>query len=221
MLARVLTALGAVATAAALLLCAPAIAGEWVESIGLPQGVKTAPSPGPKGPELVPIPTGPPLAPAASPGLGKGIDGIKCERNEQVLFHIHAHLTIFVAGKARRIPYGIGIGPPRSVQPTANGPFVVGGSCFSWLHTHAADGIIHIESPVRRGFTLGDFFDLWGQPLSSSQVGPARGRVTAFVNGRSATGNPRRIPLRSHSQIQLDLGNPVIAPESITFSGGL
>jgi hypothetical protein len=31
---------------------------------------------------------------------------------------------------------------------------VAGGSCFMWLHTHAADGIVHIESPVTRTFTL-------------------------------------------------------------------
>src|SRR4029077_17610880 len=71
-----------------------------------------APAPGPLGPEGVPIPNAPALAPPASPKLGKSVDGIKCERAEQVLFHIHAHLTIFVNGKARQVPYGIGIGPP-------------------------------------------------------------------------------------------------------------
>jgi len=40
-----------------------------------------------------------------------------------------------------------------------------------WLHTHAADGIIHTESPVERTYTLGDFFDIWGQPLGRHQVG--------------------------------------------------
>ena len=29
-----------------------------------------------------------------------------------------------------------------------------------WLHTHAADGIVHIESPVDRTYTLGNFFDV-------------------------------------------------------------
>jgi hypothetical protein len=30
------------------------------------------------------------------------------------------------------------------------------------LHTHDATGIIHVESPTRRSFNLGDFFDVWG-----------------------------------------------------------
>jgi hypothetical protein len=66
---------------------------------------------------------------------------------------------------------------------------------IDWLHTHVPDGVIHIESPVRRGFTLGDFFDEWGLPLSTDQVGPAKGRVTAFYDGKVYQGNPRDIPL--------------------------
>lgn len=210
-----------VAAVVALLLCAPVVAAVLVEPFGVPQGLKPAPSPGPLGPERVPIPNAPALGPAASPGLGKSVDGIKCELREHAIFHIHAHLTIFVAGKARQIPFGIGIGRPLSVQNTPNGSFVAGGSCFSWLHTHAADGIIHIESPVDRTFTLGDFFDIWRQPLSSSQVGPARGHVTAIVNGFSFAGSPRRIQLLSHAQIQLEVGTPLIAPAWITFLNGI
>ena len=204
-----------------LLLCGPALAAVLVAPIGGLQGVKPAPSPGPMGPEQVPVPLAPVLAPTGSPGLGKSVGGIKCERNEQVLFHIHAHLTVFVNGKARAIPYGVGIGPPFSGQGTATGSFVTSGKCFSWLHTHSADGIIHIESPVKRIFTLGDFFDVWGQPLTSSQAGPAHGQVTAFVNGRVYTGNPRRIQLLPQAQIQLDVGRPLVAPQSITFPNGL
>src|SRR5439155_18131290 len=98
--------------------------------------IHPAPPPGSAGPEGAPIPKAAPLAAAASPKLGKSVDGIKCESHEQVLFHIHAHLTIFVKGKARQVPYGIGIGSPFVAQPTRNGPFVTSGDCFSWLHTH-------------------------------------------------------------------------------------
>ena len=64
------------------------------------------------------------------------------------------------------LPFLAGIAPPLGGVRTPIGVFVTSGSCFSWLHTHASDGIIHIESPVKRTFTLGDFFDLWSQPLS-------------------------------------------------------
>jgi hypothetical protein len=33
---------------------------------------------------------------------------------------------------------------------------------FSPLHTHDTSGIIHVESPTVRSFTLGEFVDLWG-----------------------------------------------------------
>ncbi len=74
---------------------------------------------------------------------------------------------------------------------------------------------------MHRTFTLGDFFDIWGQPLSKTQVGPARGPVTAIYNGRVYLGNPRDIPLEKHAQIQLQVGKPLVAPVSITFPGGL
>jgi hypothetical protein len=208
-----------VAAAAAVLLNGPGAGALLVPVVR--QTLKPAPPPGPLGPEQVPIPLAPVLAATGSPALGKAVDGIRCETNEQVLFHIHAHLTVFVDGKARAIPFGVGIAPPLSGDNTPQGAFVTSGTCFTWLHTHAADGIIHIESPVRRTYTLGEFFDVWGQPLSSLRVGPAHGKVTAFVNGSVYTGEPRGIKLQAHAQVQLDVGTPLIAPESIVFPNGL
>ena len=173
------------------------------------------------GPEDVPIPLAGALAPPRLLANGQQIDGITCQVGEQVLFHIHAHLTIFVDGKPRQVPAGIGIAPPLEVDETPVGAFVAGATCFMWLHTHSADGIIHTESPVQRVYTLGNFFDLWGQPLGRNRVGPARGPVTAFFNGRVFTGNPRSIPLLAHAQIQLDVGRPLIAAERISFPKGL
>jgi hypothetical protein len=103
---------------------------------------------------------------------------------------------------------------------TPEGIFVGGGSCFYWLHTHAADGIVHIESPVVRTFTLGNFFDVWGQELGPDRVGPASGRVTAIYNGRVFEGNPRQIPLTAHAQIQLEVGRPLVAPLRSPFRPG-
>ena len=178
--------------------------------------------PGSFGPEGVPIPRGRALAPPRRLlAVGERIDGVACQLREQVLFHIHAHLTIFVRGVARQVPAGIGIAPPYEVAATPHGAFVTDAACFMWLHTHAADGIIHTESPVERTYTLGEFFDIWDQPLGRTQVGPAHGRVTALVNGRAFTGTPRAIPLLAHAQIQLDVGLPLVKPEQIAFPKGL
>jgi hypothetical protein len=174
-------------------------------------------SPGPEGP---PLENGHNLAPPGSPAPGGSVDGIACQAGEQTLFHTHARLTLYVNGHSAHPPPGVGIADPQ-IQGTPRGSFVGNGACFSWLHTHAADGIIHIESPVRRTFTLDNFFDIWGQPLSASQVGPAKGPVTALVNGKVWRGDPRAIPLHAHSQIQLDVGRPLVGPVHITSWYGL
>jgi hypothetical protein len=163
------------------------------------------------GPEGIPLANAPVLASTKNMASGSAVDGVGCLGQEQTLFHIHAHLTVFVHGMSRSIPYGIGITNPQ-IQNTPYGPFVGSGTCFYFLHTHASDGIIHIESPVKRTYTLGNFFDIWGQKLGRRHVGPAIGPVTAFYNGRLYVGDPRNIPLNAHAQIQLDIGRPLIAP---------
>ena len=182
--------------------------------------LKPAPSPGPAGPVGVPIPAAAPLTGTATKATGQKVDGIGCQTSEQVLFHIHAHLTIFVNGAPRQVPAGIGI-PAARAQNTAQGPFIGSGKCFYWLHTHAADGIIHTESPIQRTYTLGNFFDEWGQPLSDAQAGPAKGHVTAIYNGQLYQGNPRDIPLTKHAQIQLEVGTPLVSPDKIVWPSGL
>jgi hypothetical protein len=181
-------------------------------------GPLVSPSPATVGPEGAPIPSAPPLADLSKAATGQDVDGIKCETSEQVAYHIHAHLAIYVDGKPRQVPFGIGI--PDPVTQQENGyPFVVSGKCFSWLHTHMSDGVIHVESPSQRGYTLGQLFDIWGQPLSATQVGPVTGTVTAFYRGKPYTGSDlRAIPLTAHGDIQLDVGQPLVAPEVTDFS---
>jgi hypothetical protein len=194
----------------------PKVATVPIKTLG---DVHPAPAPGPLGPEGIPIPQGVPmLAPGAGSATGATIDGVQCNSGEKLVYHVHTHLTIFVNGSPRQVPYGIGIVSPQ-VQQTSRGPFVASGSCFYWLHTHAADGIIHVESPIHRTYTLGNFFNIWHQPLGPNQVGPVKGKVTAFYNGQVYKDNPRDIPLGSHTQVQLDVGTPLIAPQKVSFGG--
>ncbi len=162
----------------------------------------------PAGPEGIPLEAGPVLAPASTAAIGQTVDGVQCDTSEQVAYHIHTHLSIFVDGTLRPVPAGIGIVSPIA-QPTPNGPFDGASRCYYWLHVHAQDGVIHIESPTQQLYTLGQFFDEWQQPLSSDQVGPATGPLTAFVSGRPYQGDPRSIPLGSREDVQLDVGTPV------------
>ena len=152
-----------------------------------------------------------------SGGHGQTIDGIEGSSREMLQVHIHAHLSLFYNGQQVAIPYGIGIVQPFRVT---NG-FVGVGSGIYWLHTHDATGIIHVESPDARTYTLGQFFDIWGEPLEAGNVAGLQGPVRAFVDGKPFTGPPRDIVLGPHTQITLEVGNPRVRPPVYTFPAGL
>jgi hypothetical protein len=160
------------------------------------------------------------LASAPDYSAPAAIDNIPCETMERIVYHVHAHLAVYVDGQPRVVPEGIGIASPRQLQNSSEGPFVVSGGCFYWLHTHTADGVIHVEAPIPMDFRLGQFSDIWQQPLSPEQVGPAKGSVVVYLNGQLYRGNPRDIPLAAHNMIQLDVGHDV-PPRPFTFPPGL
>lgn len=145
----------------------------------------------------------------AKGGQGAPVDGIPCQA-EMVQVHVHSHLAIFENGKQVQVPAFIGMAPTPQ------------GGCLYWLHTHGPDGIIHVEAasagnPSGGHYTLGNFFHIWGQPLSANQVGPFKGPVTAFVNGVAYDGDPNTIPMQSHKQIVLEIGKPVVPPPIYAF----
>jgi len=178
-------------------------------------------------PTALPRPT-PTLVPAAAANSSRAsaagaplpaVNDISCDALEATIFHIHAHLALFIDGQEQLIPFGVGIGQPWQVSDSAEGPFVTDGACFYWIHTHTEDGILHVESPIRRSFTLGDFFAIWQQPLSPTQMGPVQGTIIAYVNGMRVDTNPAEIRLLSHERIQLDLGQDV-PPYAFDFPPG-
>ncbi|MBV8197981.1 MAG: hypothetical protein JO263_07585 [Candidatus Eremiobacteraeota bacterium] len=140
---------------------------------------------------------------------GLPIDGIHCDRQEGAAEHIHALLSLYDRGRRITIPANVGI--------------PVGAQCLYWLHTHSDDGIIHIESPVRRTFTLGEFFDIWGPELSGTRAGSmsaSRGqRLAIWVNGVPWQGHdPRSIVLRDHESIVIQNGPPFTHPPKPDWS---
>lgn len=170
------------------------------------------------GPELVPIETGPFLGQAATTLLGTRVDGIQCSLLEQLAYHAYAHLQVYVDGSSWALPGGIGMVDP-SVQASKRGLSFSSTTCVYWLHTRAADGVIQIESPTPRRFTLGNFFAIWNQPLNRHRVAGVSGRVTAIVNGKRWTESPRKIPLTEHEQIELAVGTPVPRFMRIDWTG--
>jgi hypothetical protein len=131
------------------------------------------------------------LAVALATGQPVGPHHVGCNVNEIFTEHIHARLAIVHQGTKVLVPANIG--------------FVNAGSallCIYWLHTHDDSGTIHIEAPGGN-FTLADFFAVWGQPLSSTRVGPYHGHLRAYINGAPYKGAPQNIPLVDGEQITL------------------
>ena len=150
-------------------------------------------------------------------GNGQPVNGIEGSSREMLKVHVHAHLALIHKGEQIAIPYGIGIVGPFKV----NNGFVGMGQGIYWLHTHDATGIIHVESPDDRRYTLGNFFDIWGQALTIHEVAGLKGVVRAFVDGQPYSGDPRGIVLGAHTQITLEVSAPFVTPPVYAFPAGL
>ncbi|MDE3222127.1 MAG: hypothetical protein KGL79_01700 [Acidobacteriota bacterium] len=178
-------------------------------------------SPNVVGPEGVLMTNAPLLASASSSATGAPVDGLTCrpEKDAVIKYHVHVHLAIFVDGVQKALPAGVGITKPYLTEHLRSGTFLDTSiyDCLYWLHTHVADGIIHVEAPAKATFTLGQFFDVWRQPLSATQVGPAHGAVVVFSNGRRVSGSPRDVALPPGGDLQIDVGAPVVAFQPFPF----
>jgi hypothetical protein len=170
------------------------------------------------GPNGLPEETGPFLAPATTTRLGAIVRGIQCQPLAQLAYTAYAHLQVYVDGRARALPGAIGLVDENPI-PTDHGLFYGAFTCMYWVHTRAADGLVEVQSPTPRHFSLGDLFAVWNQPLTRSRVAGAHGRVTAYVNGRRWKGSPETIPLVEHEAIQLAVGRPVPRPRPVDWVG--
>ncbi len=77
-----------------------------------------------------------------------------CTTDMATQFHIHPELSIFINGEQQEIPANIG----------------VTSMCMNSLHTHDANGTLHVESPVQKDFTIGDFFAVWKKDFSKDKI---------------------------------------------------
>jgi hypothetical protein len=109
--------------------------------------------------------------------------------------HWHALLHIYVKGLLVSPPANIGLEPAKHLE--------------SSLHTHDRTGIIHMESPYRYNFTLGDFFSVWGVKLGPAQLGGLSGlggdKLHFYVNGKPLR-NPAAYAMRNRDSIVIGYG---------------
>jgi hypothetical protein len=141
--------------------------------------------------------TGPAPWPANTQDLRARLDalGLPALAREGTALHIHVHLDVFVAGRRVVVPAGIGIDPA--------------GRFISPVHTHDPTGIIHVESPTIRTFTLGEFFGVWGVRFNNRCLGGycADGGETlrVYVGGRRIA-DPTGLALAEHQEIVVAFG---------------
>jgi len=172
--------------------------------------------PDPSAPRFGPAPGWRPPALSPASAAGRSLGSLHCTR----AFHprLRAHLEIFVDGLDVLIPSGIGVAAPQR----RDGAYVTGGSCSYPLRTSQPTGVVEIASRQRP--TLGDLFDVWGQPLSLRRVlgfatGPGR-PLAVFVNGRRWRGDVRAVPLLRHASIVVELGRHVTRHPLYLFPAG-
>ena len=160
--------------------------------------------------KLVGLQTGP--APW-NPGLDHLPDrlkplGLSALGAEGEVVHIHQHLDIFVNGKHETVPALIGI---------------YDGQFLTQLHTHDASGIMHVESPTKRTFDLGEFFGVWGVRLTDKCIGGyCKPKIpwTMYVNGAPYPGDPSALVLKRHQEIAFVIGKrPKTIPSTYNFGG--
>jgi hypothetical protein len=127
--------------------------------------------------------------------------------SEALAFHIHSHLDLWVNGKKVTVPALIGISEAAGF--------------ITEVHTHTPDGVIHVESPVQKDYTLGQFFGEWGVRLSSTCIGSLCGTIKYWVDGKPQVGNPAAITLTAHKEIAIALGKaPTKIPTHYSFPAG-
>jgi hypothetical protein len=154
---------------------------------------------------------------ALQPANGQTVDGIECQANEAFVMHDHTALDLYVDGKQVTVPAGVGI-----VQNGLS-------SCLYALHVHDGEpNLIHIESPIKKEYTVGQLFDIWGQELTdTSFLGhpiDAQHKLTIEVydeNGKlvqTYTGKPRDLAFNNRQTYVYKYNSADVKPALFDWS---
>jgi hypothetical protein len=138
-------------------------------------------------------------------GTGKPIDNVNCASNES--YHVHSLVSLYKDGVRLGLPAQIGLK-----------------GCTYELHTHDHTGVVHNETDLKKNFTLGQFFSVWGKELSRTSVAGMPGTVRYYVieNGSLTpfAGDPTTIPIVRHREVLILVGkSPGTVPKYLWPSG--
>lgn len=126
-------------------------------------------------------------------GDGGAINGVGCTTVET--FHQHMVVSIYMNGVRQALPAQLGLT-----------------GCVYELHTHDSTGIVHLEAGSQKSFTLGQFFSVWGQTLSTSEVAGLKGQAWFYTIANEKvtpfSGDPKTIPFVDRGEIAIVVGTP-------------
>jgi hypothetical protein len=143
---------------------------------------------------------------------GSPIAGFNCVVNPPTTFQLRAHLSILVNNEPQAIPNRLGSSPTNGTH------------CFYPIHTDDASGRIHVVSAIAGTFTLGQLFQIWGQPLTNTNVAGVSGLpVEVFVTDNGTVvkveeADWANIELTSHREITIELGIPTVEIPNFTWA---
>ena len=177
--------------------------------------LQPAPAGGPLGPEAVPVPSAP-AWPAPRPPQ-------RVARRRHQLQHGRAddlpHPRAPDDLRERRGPPGPGVDrnpwrgraadPSRAVHRLGNMLFL---AARARRRTGSCPSSRRCSGPSRSASS-----STMGPAARQDVVRPAHGHVTVLVNGKVFTGNQRDVPLTKRAEIRLEVGTPLVAPESMSW----
>ena len=144
-------------------------------------------------------------------GNNSPANAIPCDLLEHTRVHYHAALQILDGGTPIAVPTALG----RTDR------------CSYWLHLHAGEpGVIHIEAPNDRVFTLGDFFGVWSMWAGAKELIDAKHVSTISLSSdqklfvyvdsgdgpQAYAGDPGAVVLKEHEVITLEIAPPTVNP---------
>lgn len=120
---------------------------------------------------------------------------------EGVAQHLHVPVFVHVQGAPVEVPANVGVATD-AVSP---------------IHTHDAQGTVHVESAEVQDFTLGQFFDVWGVRLTDECLGGSCATgdagVRVYSGGEEVGGDPRNVILEDTKAVVVTFGTPDDLPD--------
>lgn len=149
----------------------------------------------------------------ATGGQGQPIAGLTCGAVPEG-YHVHTHLSILLNGQALAIPSNVGILAATQARAACDYP----------VHTHDLSGKIHLHATAPAAFSLGQFFAIWGQTLSPTDVAGITSLPVAVYLTDNGTvtryeGDLAAIPLISHREITIQIGSAIGQVPNYTWGG--